>query len=213
MKLTIEEEKRIIVDAIRNQVIEYNEYPYIYSVIVFGFFDNNGNKLPINEIKKFYDKYEVAKTCKFIYNNLKEIFDITQIYSFIERHSPLLNDEGETIKEGRFHINLITTPIIDRIIEEPNRKLRRLMEMDNSFGIPIKNMLIGDIESIKLLLFDACIKKAEWVNKFQYSVKTQYLETKDDLERTIEYCLKDYINNKVDFTDILVPKASDFYKP
>jgi hypothetical protein len=74
-------------------------------------------------------------------------------------------------------------------------------------------MLVGDIESIKLLLFDACIKKAEWVNKFQYSVKTQYLETKDDLERIIKYCLKDYIKNKVDFTDILVPKASDFYKP
>jgi hypothetical protein len=87
------------------------------------------------------------------------------------------------------------------------------MEMDNSFGIPIKNMLIGDIESIKLLLFDACIRKAEWVNKFQYSVKTQYLETKDDLERIIKYCLKDYINNKVDFPEILVPKASDFYKP
>ena len=47
MKLTIEDEKRLICDAIQNQVVEYNEYPYIYSCIVFGFYDDNGNRLSV----------------------------------------------------------------------------------------------------------------------------------------------------------------------
>jgi len=212
MKLTIEEEKEMIYNAIKNQVIEYNEYPYIYSVVVFGFYDDNGKRLSISEMKKFWDKYEVQKTCKFIYNNLKESLGISQIYSFIERHAPLLNGDGEFIEEGRFHINLITTDIKDIKVEEPDRKVKRLMNSNNGFGIPIMNM-IGDLDAIKLQLFDASVRNCEWVNRFRYSIKTQYLDTKEDVERTIKYCLKDYINKQTDFTDIIVSKASDFYKP
>ena len=212
MKLTIEDEKRLICNAIQNQVVEYNQYPYIFSVIVFGFYDDNGNRLSISDMRKFWDKYEVAKTCKFIYNNLKESLGISQIYSFIEHHAPLLDGDGEFIEEGRFHINLITTDIMDRTIEEPDRKMRRLMNDNNGFGIPIMNM-VGDIDAIKLHLFDASVRKCEWVNRFRYSVKTQYLDTKEDVERTVQYCMKDYMNNKVDFSEIIVSKASDFYKP
>jgi hypothetical protein len=75
--------------------------------------------------------------------------------------------------------------------------------------------MVGDIDTIKISLLEAAIKKADWVNKFQYSIKTQWLNTEDDLKRTIRYCFKDYLiaNNKVDFSDIIVAKASDFYKP
>lgn len=212
MKLTIQEEKELICNAIQNQVTEYNEFPYLYSVIVFGFYDDTGNRLPVSEIRKFWDKYEVAKTCKFIYNSLKETFDISQIYSFIEHHTPLIDGNGDFIEDGRFHINLITTDIKDRTIEEQNRKVRRLMNDNNGYGIPIMNM-VGDIDTIKLSLFDACVRKCDWVNRFRYSVKTQYLDTKQDVERTVQYCLKDYIHNKVDFSDIIVSKASDFYRP
>jgi hypothetical protein len=72
MKLTIEEEKEMIYDAIKSQIIEYNEYPYIYSVVVFGFYDDNGKRLSISEMKKFWDKYEVERTCRLIYNLIKE---------------------------------------------------------------------------------------------------------------------------------------------
>jgi hypothetical protein len=212
MKLTIQEEKELICKAIKDQVTEYNEYPYIYSVVIFGFYNNEGKKLTVPEIKRFWDKNEVQRTCQHIYNTLKDTLDITQIFTFIERHSPLIDDAGEVIKEGRFHLNIITTDIHDRHIEEPNRKIRRLMGSNNGIGIPIQNM-VGDIERIKLELFNAVVRKSEWVNKFQYSVKTQYLETKDDVERTVDYCLKDYIHKKVDFADIIVSKSSDFYKP
>ena len=66
IKLTIQEEKELIYDAIEKQVCELNEYPYIYSVITFGFYNNNGDRLPPDTIRKFWDKYEVERTCRLI---------------------------------------------------------------------------------------------------------------------------------------------------
>ncbi len=111
IKLTIQEEKELIYDAIEKQVCELNEYPYIYSVITFGFHSNNGDRLPPDTIRKFWDKYEVERTCRLIYNLIKENLKTLQIYSFIERHEELLDGNGEHIKDGRFHINLISTDI------------------------------------------------------------------------------------------------------
>lgn len=213
IKLTIQEEKELIYDAIEKQVCELNEYPYIYSVITFGFYNNNGDRLPPDTIRKFWDKYEVERTCRLIYNLIKENLKTLQIYSFIERHEELLDGNGEHIKDGRFHINLISTDINDYTIEEPDRKVKRLMNENNGYGIPISSM-VGDIDTIKISLLEAAIKRADFVNKFQYSIKTQWLNTEDDLKRTIRYCFKDYlIHNKVDFSDIIVSKASDFCKP
>ena len=214
MKLTIQEEKELIYDAIEKQVLEYNEYPYLYSVITFGFYGNDGYRLPPDTIRKFWDKYEVERTCRLIYNLIKENLKVLQIYSFIERHEELMDGNGEHIKDGRFHINLISTDINDSIIEEPDRKVRRLMNENNGYGIPIMNM-VGNLDAIKISLLEASIKKADWVNKFQYSIKTQWLNTEEDLKRTIRYCFKDYFDThkNVDFSDIIVSKASDFYKP
>jgi len=214
IKLTIQEEKELIYDAIEKQVCELNEYPYIYSVITFGFYNNNGDRLPPDTIRKFWDKYEVERTCRLIYNLIKENLKTLQIYSFIERHEELLDGNGEHIKDGRFHINLISTDINDYTIEEPDRKVKRLMNENNGYGIPISSM-VGDIDTIKISLLEAAIKKADWVNKFQYSIKTQWLNTEEDLKRTIRYCFKDYFDTHkdVDFSDIIVSKASDFYKP
>ncbi len=214
IKLTIQEEKELIYDAIEKQVCELNEYPYIYSVITFGFYNNNGDRLPPDTIRKFWDKYEVERTCRLIYNLIKENLKTLQIYSFIERHEELLDGNGEHIKDGRFHINLISTDVNDNTIEEPDRKVKRLMNENNGYGIPISSM-VGDIDTIKISLLEAAIKKADWINKYKYSLKTQWFNTEDDLKRTIRYCFKDYLitNNKVDFSDIIVSKASDFYVP
>lgn len=214
LKLTIWEEKDLIYNAIKKQVMEYNEYPYIFSVATFGFWDNDGNRLSPTHIRKFWDKYETHKTCKLIYNILKENLNILQIYTFIERHKPLCDGNGELVDEGRFHINLITTDVDDRTIEEPDRKVKRLMNDNNGFGIPIKNMC-GDLDTMKISLFEAALKKIDWINKYQYAIKTQWLNTPADLERTIGYVMKDYFdtNKEVDFSDIIVSKASDFYKP
>jgi len=224
MNLTINDTTKKIKETIFNQIQEGIDYPYLYSVITFGFYDNQGYKLPISEIRKYWDKTEVKKTCRLIYNMLKEHFKMDGIWMFIERHTPLLNEDGEVIREGRFHLNIITSSIKDRAIEEPNRKVRKLMLDDGKLGVPIQNCNYMDLDDLKIELFDACCKIANWVNRYKYSIKTQMLYEPTDIENVVYYCLKDYTGkNKdaksnptktiVDFTDIIVWEASDFYKP
>jgi hypothetical protein len=205
---------KVIKETILKQIQEGIDYPYLYSVITFGFYDNYGIKLPISEIRKYWDKTEVDKTCKLIYNMLKEHFGMDGLWFFVERHSPLLDENGDVIREGRFHINIISSSIKDSVIEEPNRKVRRLMLENGKCDVPIENNVYTDIDDLKIELFNACCKKANWVNRYKYAIKTQMLDEPTDLESAVFYCLKDYDGkNKVDFTDIIVWKASDFYKP
>jgi len=214
MNLTINDTTKKIKEAIFNQIQEGIDYPYLYSVITFGFYDNEGYKLPMSEIRKYWDKTEVKKTCRLIYNMLKEHFNMDGVWMFIERHTPLLNEDGEVIREGRFHLNIISSSIKDSAIEEPNRKVRRLMLENGRFDIPIESNVYRDLDELKIELFNACCKRANWVNRYKYSIKTQMLYEPSDLENAAYYCLKDYYGkSSVDFTDIVVFEASDFYKP
>jgi hypothetical protein len=214
MNLTINDTTKKIKEAIFNQIQEGIDYPYLYSVITFGFYDNEGYKLPMSEIRKYWDKTEVKKTCRLIYNMLKEHFNMDGVWMFIERHTPLLNEDGEVIREGRFHLNIISSSIKDSAIEEPNRKVRRLMLENGRFDIPIESNVYRDLDELKIELFNACCKRANWVNRYKYSIKTQMLYEPSDLENAAYYCLKDYDGkSSVDFTDIVVFEASDFYKP
>jgi hypothetical protein len=205
---------KTIKETILKQIQEGIDYPYLYSVITFGFYDNYGIKLPISEIRKYWDKTEVDKTCKLLYNMLKEHFGMDGLWFFVERHSPLLDEDGAAIREGRFHINIISSSIKDSVIEEPNRKVRRLMLENGRFDVPIENNVYTDIDELKIELFNACCKRANWVSRYKYSIKTQMLDEPTDLESAVFYCLKDFDGkSKVDFTDIIIWKASDFYKP
>lgn len=214
MHLTTKDTTKKIKETIFNQIQEGIDYPYVYSVITFGFYDNMGIKLPYSEIRKYWDKGEVSKTCRLIYNMLKEHFNMDAIWMFIERHSPLLDEDGDIIREGRFHLNIITSSISDDCVEEPNRKVRKLMLDDGKLGLPIQNSVYMDLDNLKIDLFDTCCKKANWVNRYKYSIKTQMLYEPTDLENVVYYCLKDFDGkSNTDFTDIIVWKASDFYKP
>jgi hypothetical protein len=173
---TIKNTTTPIIDAIIKQVSEGEDYPYLYSVIYFGFYDDNGLKLPPSIIRQFWDKEEVNKTCRIIYNSLKETFGMDGVWMFKERHTDLLDENGEVLKRGKFHLNIITSNIKDRIIEEPNRKVRRLLNDNGKMNIPIKDFQYTDIDELKIELVNACIKRASnWVNRFQYSIKTQLL--------------------------------------
>ena len=214
-KISKREEVKTIIDAIKKQVMDYQEYPYLYSVCSFGFYDNNGIKLPPSTIRKYWDKTEVIKTCRLLYNLIKEHLQVECIYMFIERHKPELDHYGEVIKEGRFHINVIMSPIPDDAVEQPNRKCRRLFYENSRIGIPINQRTYDEesIDELKEDLVNACCRQANWINRFSGSVKTQSLYEPLDVSNTVEYCLKDYVNHKCDFTDIVVFKASDFYVP
>jgi hypothetical protein len=211
---TIKNTTTPIIDAIIKQVSEGEDYPYLYSVIYFGFYDDNGLKLPPSIIRQFWDKEEVNKTCRIIYNSLKETFGMDGVWMFKERHTDLLDENGEVLKRGKFHLNIITSNIKDRIIEEPNRKIRRLLNDNGKMNIPIKDFQYTDIDELKIELVNACIKRASnWVNRFQYSIKTQLLLEPSDLEDTTLYCLKEFSKKQADFTDVVCFKSSDFYKP
>ena len=209
-----------IINALVKQVMEGEEYPYQYSVAHFGFWDDFGKKLPPSIIRQFYDKEEVKRTCRIIKNSLKETFGMNAIWCFTERHSDLLDEDGTLLKSGRFHINIISSQITDSTIEEPNRKIKRLLLDNGRMDIPIKDGVYADLDELKIALVDACIKRAsDWVNRFQYSVKTQLLLEPIDLDTVARYCLKDYEKQKpfgnrtTDFTDVVCFAASDFYKP
>ena len=207
----IKDNTTLIINTIAKQIGELDDYPFFYSVIYFGFYDDNGLKLPPSIIRQFWDKEEVNKTCRIIYNSLKETFGMDGVWMFKERHADLLDENGEAIKKGKFHLNIITSNIKDRIIEEPNRKIRRLLNDNGRMNIPIKDFQYTDIDELKIELVNACIKRASnWVNRFQYSIKTQLLLEPSDLEDTTSYCLKEFRKKQADFTDVVCFKSSDF---
>jgi hypothetical protein len=200
--------------AIVSQVSDYVTYPLLYSVITFSTYDNYGCKLPISQVRKYWDKQEVEKTCILLRNMLKETFSIERTYFFVERHADLLDEDGETQKKGRFHINLVATTIADQIIEDPSRKVKRLLRGNGRLGVPIENQVYEDLEDLKIDLFNACLRQADWVNKWSGSVLTQWMDGPTDAEAVVQYSLKDYKpGGHTDFTDIIVWKASDFYRP
>ncbi len=203
----------VIKQSLLNQIQVDTRHPYLYSVIEFGFYDDEGFLLPPSQIRKYWDKSEVEKTCRLIRNMLKESLSIRSLYFFIERHSPKLDKDGNEIRLGRFHLNIIATQIKDAVIEEPNRKLRRLFLQNGSSGVAIQDMEFNDLDDMKIELFNTCCRKANWINRYKYSINTQILKTPTDLNNTVMYCLKDYdeVNGSC-FTEIVDFKNSDFNK-
>jgi hypothetical protein len=204
---------QLVKERLVEQITEMDEYPFYYSVIQFGFYDDYGMRLPYETIEKYYDKTEVSRTCRLIRNKIREALEPLQQYYLLETHQPLVDDYGDTIREGRFHINLLISPITDESVLQPNRKCRRLLsEPDyNRFGLPIENQTYSDIEDYKIALINACIRQCQWVNKYRYSIKTQLVETPEDLDTVGNYCLKTYKSGDKDFMDIVEFSSSDFY--
>lgn len=202
----------IITRTIQDRLLEcMNNYSYLYySVLTFGFYDDYGNRLPPSTTRKYWDKSEVEKTCILIRNIIKEHLEVEQVYAFVERHKPELDNDGDIAKEGRFHINLIFSPVPDSAVEEPNRKCRRLFYENGRMGIPINQLTYPHLDDLKIDLINACCRKANWINKFSHSVKTQILWEHTDVEDCAFYCMKDFRKKDVPFEDVIMFKASDF---
>ena len=118
------------------------------------------------------------------------------------------------MSKGRFHLNIITSDIKDDVIQEPNRKLRRLFLQNGSSGEAIQDMEFNDLNKMKIELFNTCCRQANWINRYKYSIKTQILNTQSDLENTVMYCLKDYdeVNPGTIFASKLDLKISDAWR-
>ena len=210
----IKNESKIIKEQIKYQIKYNSKYPMIYSVIQFGFYDSSGFLLPPSEIRKYWDKEEVKRTCKLIYNMLKEKCSIEECYFFIERHAPTRSSitSKEEVK-GRFHLNIISSMIESDVITKPDRKMRRLMLKDSRSGNSIRRTNYTDMDDCKVDLFNACCRGANWVNRYKYAIRTQVVREENDLVNTVLYSLKDYDDKSdVDFMDVCVFEASDYKK-
>tara|TARA_Y100001938_G_scaffold101887_1_gene139220 strand:- start:558 stop:1205 length:648 start_codon:yes stop_codon:yes gene_type:complete len=208
-------DSRLIKQSIFNQIENGINYPLLYSVIEFGFRDNYGIPLPPSQIRKYWDKTEVHKTNKLIRNMLRETFEIDKLYFFIERHASKLDQYGNQLSKGRFHLNIISSDIESHKInrETMNRKVRKLLYENGKYGIAIKDMFFKSNDELKIELFNTCCRQANWINRYNYSIKTQVLTTRKDLRNTVMYCLKDYDEQDgLCFTEVIDFESSDFIK-
>ena len=182
-------ESKLVKQSILKQIEDGINYPLLYSVIEFGFKDNYGIPLPPSQIRKYWDKSEVKKTNRLIRNMLKETFDIDKLYFFIERHASKLDQYGDEISKGRFHLNIISSGIDSKKIHEATmkRKVRKLFYENGKYGIAIKDMFFKSIDELKIELFNTCCRQANWINRYKYSIKTQVLNESTDLDKTVMY--------------------------
>ena len=202
----------IIKDTIIRRIKDKAALPYIFTTLQFGFYDNYGYLLPPSTTRRYWDKTEVEKTNRLVKNMLKEALGIDYFYFFMERHTPTYDKYGDIEREGRYHIHLITSGIKDGSINNANRRCRRLLYEQGSIGVPIKHMDFLDIDDMKIELFNACCKKANWINRYKYSIHTEFIDDACDLRRCINYCLKEYRDGGKDFMDVVDFSNSDLSK-
>lgn len=70
------------------------------------------------------------------------------------------------------------------------------------------------MSALKTGLINACLRQADWVNKYSYTLETKPLNTPDDLWRTGQYCLKTYsYKTGLDFLEVIDWENSDLDNP
>jgi hypothetical protein len=189
-----------------------NNCPLYFITLQYGFYDDNGYLIDFDTLCKYWDKTEVEKTVRLVRNLLRETFGITGFYAFIERHEGQVNQYGEVIKKGRYHNHIITTSIDNSKVNNPNRKVRRLLAKLGWIGKSINELPVDTLDEYKVQLLETCIQKAKWVNRYSHSIKTEIIPSRQDLKRVVEYCLKNFNpSTGLDFVDIIDFDNSDFY--
>ena len=69
-----------------------------------------------------------------------------------------------------------------------------------------------DIDNLKLLLLNVCVRQAKWVGNHPSSVKL-YMIPPEEMEQTYYYSLKDF-NNKLEQMDTIIDFGnSSYYSP
>ena len=189
-----------------------NKCPFYFITLQYGFYDDNGYLIDFNAICKYWDKTEVGKTVRLVRNLLRETFGINGFYAFTERHEGQRDQYGEVIKKGRYHNHIITTSIDNRVVNNPGRKVKRLLARLGWNDKSINELPVNTLDEYKVQLLETCIQKANWINRYSHSIKTEIIPTKQDLKRVVEYCLKNFNpSTGLDFTDIIDFDNSDFY--
>jgi hypothetical protein len=191
-----------------------NKCPYYFITLQYGFYDDNGCLIDFDTLCKYWDKTEVGKTVRLVRNLLRETFGISGFYAFTEQHKGQRDQYGDVIKKGRYHNHIITTSIDNDKITNPNRKIKRVLSKLGWIDKPLSELPITSLDEYKIRLLETCIQKADWVNRYSHSIKTEIIPTKADLRRVVDYCLKEFNPiTGLDFIDIIDFANSDFSIP
>ena len=97
----------------------------------------------------------------------------------------------------------------DEAVWNPSDALSVLIHKINQSGISI-NIKEVEIEALKQLLLEACIREAKWVGQHPNSLKLQKVPV-EEFSQTFDYGLKD-ITKLDDFNQVVDWEASAFYQ-
>lgn len=172
----------------------------------------DGGKLSKVEYNERFMTSKVKKTHRFIRNLVRKTFGSEiPMWFFIDRHSDTKNKEGDAVS-GRFHSHFYIGDISDDAITNPSSYLMPLFYKEDESGIPI-NMRNVDIEGMKLLLLDACLRQSKWIGKYPKALKLDCVPP-EEMKTNFYYCLNKINGKTLDKMDTVVDWGnSSFYKP
>ncbi len=210
----LKQEERRKVDKVVNLLIDQTMKhplgaPCYYAVLYYGK-SFHGEQLEPKDYRKRWDRNEVRKTQNFISNKIRQCFGEIPLWWFINRHDDYEDAEG-TPKKGSFHSDLYIGEIPDDAVENPSEYLLPLFYEEDEIGVPI-NMRPVDLDCLKLLLLEACIRQAQWVGRHPDSLKLSKVPPQEMEDRVLGYGLKD-LTNLDELNSIIDWRNSAFYTP
>jgi hypothetical protein len=212
-KILSQEQKHI--DRIKTLLWKQTEnhplgMPCYYGVLYYGK-SFTGDQLESGLYARRWKLNEVRKTHRFVNGLIRKTFgkDIPVWWS-IERHSDYVDDEGDTHK-GSFHSNVYIGGISDDVIEHPSPYLMPLFYKEDECGIPINQRPV-DMDNLKLLLLNACIRQAKWVGNHPNALSLSMVPP-EEMEQTFMYGLKNFNTSLQQMDEIVDFGNSSYYKP
>ena len=183
--------------------------PHYYAVLNYTW-SFAGERLDPFDHRKRWDRGEVKKTHRFVTRRIRRCFgEEVPVWWFLNRHKDFEGEDGNQ-KKGSFHSDLYVGPIPDEAIEDPSPSLMPLFYREDESGIPINQRPVG-IETLKVLLLEACIREARWVGRKPDALKVSAVPP-EEFEQTFDYGLKD-LTSLDDLNQIVDWENSSFYTP
>ncbi len=214
-------DKQLEGEAVKTLIVknmqEVNGQKWFYSAIHYGNYGDDGVLLDWEERRWMYNKEEVRKVHRYLKRLLREHFKVECLYFTLERHQSSLEkiEEGPHLqygdeRKGKYHTNILISPISDDLLKNPHSKLSKLWKEPGRNKIPIHSLQYNeDLIDLKIDLINSCLRKCPWVNRYKPSVKTQVLETPEALWNAGHYSLKDITQIGMDFLEVLDWDNSD----
>ena len=171
--------------------------PSYYAVCYYGK-SSSGRLLKPEEYRKRWDRNEVIKTHKFISNRVRKCFGDIPLFWFSNRHDDY-EDIEDNCKKGSLILHYIGE-IPNKAITTSSNALLGLLGKSDESDILINTQEV-EMDALKLLLLELCIREAKWIGKHPNSSKLQRIPI-EEFWQTFDYGLKG-ITKLDDFNQIV----------